>query len=738
MRQTTMLLLAAACIFGATLQATPQQSKGPRPDRGPKVGSDVAARAAGGGRVRVIVELSLADPQVSTRESLARTAERVVARVSAGALAKKFSDAPFLVLNVDEADLAALAASDDVASVRLDALRKPMLSESVPLIGAPAAWAIGATGTGWSVAVVDSGVDKAHPYFAGKVVSEACYSTTNAIFGATSVCPGGVDTVATGSGVHCSTSIAGCDHGTHIAGIAAGNGATYPGVAKGASIIAVQVYSRIDDAAFCAPDVPPCVGAFDSDVLAGLDRVYALRDQFQIASVSLALGSGAHEGVCDAQVPTYKTAIDRLRTVGIPTVISSGNDGSTNTMTAPACVSTAISVGATDKSDVLAPFTNRSPILNFLAPGDAIFSPSPDSGGGFSFFDGTSMAAAHVAGAWALVKSVRPTATVLDVVAAFNSTAVPISDAASGITRRRINVGAAVQSVHHLRGHLPDFDAFQTGDFLWRHQTPGTFAMWLMNGGSIIGSSFFGVGPEWRPAVYGDLNNDGTTDVVWRSATTVAIWFMNGTTVQASTFFGVGADWAVAAAGDLNADGKAEVIWWNRSLGALAVWYMNGTAIQDAVFHSVGYQWDLIGVGDLDGSGTADLIWRNATGTTLVWFMAGGSMQSTATFGVGAEWALLGVADVNGDDRGDMLWRHNVTGAVSIWLMDGGTQLGVSVQNVNLEWSFIGAGDINGDGKADLAWRKPPTLAVWFMNGGAIQSSTFFGVGAEWTPIGAQ
>ena len=149
-------------------------------------------------------------------------------------------------------------------------MRRPTLSESVPLIGAPTAWSLGATGAGWTVAIVDSGVDKSHPFLAGKVVSEACYSTAGGT--ASSVCPGGADSTAIGSGVPCSASVYGCDHDTHVAGIAAGTGASFSGVAKAASIIAVQVYSRIDDVAFCSPDPSPCVGAFDSDVLAGLDR----------------------------------------------------------------------------------------------------------------------------------------------------------------------------------------------------------------------------------------------------------------------------------------------------------------------------------------------------------------------------------------------------------------------------------------------------------------------------------
>ena len=233
-----------------------------------------------------------------------------------------------MALDVDQRGLAQLTGSPDVASVRIDELRRPSLNISVPLIGGPTAWAVGATGAGWTVAVLDSGVDKAHPFLAGKVVAEACYSTTLPVDFATSVCPGGVDSTAVDSGVPCSSSVVGCSHGTHIAGVATGNGATFSGVAKDASIIAIQVYRELTTRPFAPRTLAPCAAAYDSDILAGLDRVYALRTQFNIASVSLALGSGAYGGSCDSTFPAYKAAIDLLRGVGIATVVSSGNDGS--------------------------------------------------------------------------------------------------------------------------------------------------------------------------------------------------------------------------------------------------------------------------------------------------------------------------------------------------------------------------------------------------------------------------
>ncbi|NIQ01469.1 MAG: S8 family serine peptidase, partial [Nitrospinaceae bacterium] len=324
---------------------------------------------------------------------------------------KKFRFIPFLGLEVDAADVTDLQSDPRVIGIREDRLWAPILADSVPLIGADAVFDRGFTGSGWTVAILDTGVDKNHSFFGGRVVSEACYSTNAPSLSISSLCPGGVESsTAPDSGLHCnandpSLDDAGCDHGTHVAGIAAGNGASFSGVAQGANLIAIQVFSKVDDPSQCLPFglSVPCLLAFTSDIIQGGERVLELSGTFDIASANISIGgSTKFTSPCDSAFPSSKTAIDNLRAQDIATVIASGNEGYSDGLSAPACISTAVSVGSTTKSDQISSFTNTASFLSLLAPGSSIQSSLP--GEAFGFKSGTSMATPHVTGAWALLQ----------------------------------------------------------------------------------------------------------------------------------------------------------------------------------------------------------------------------------------------------------------------------------------------------------------------------------------------
>ena len=356
-----------------------------------------------------------------------------------------FKYVPQIALTVDRPAFDALVAHPSVVTIHEDIPRPHMLAQSVPLIGAPTVWGFGYTGAGVAVAILDTGVDKTHPFLSGAVVSEACYSSNYAPSNATSICPGGVtNSTAVGSALpYAGTCPAGaCDHGTHVSGIAAGRtdgSVTFSGVAKGASIIAIQVFSRFETSAECG-NTYPCAMAFDSDIILGLERVYDLRGTYNISSVNLSLGSGDYTSYCDSE--PEKPSIDNLKSVNIATIIASGNDGDKGGISAPACISSAVSVGATDDiTDMVTAFSNSASFLSLLAPGEWITSSIP--GGGYGTWAGTSMAAPHVTGAWALLRQARPSANVDQVLTALGTTGLGIMDTNS-ITKPRIRVDQAL------------------------------------------------------------------------------------------------------------------------------------------------------------------------------------------------------------------------------------------------------------------------------------------------------
>ena len=311
-------------------------------------------------------------------------------------------------------DIARLINDPEVLEVVEDAAYSPAVLDSMPLIGAAGDGMAGYTGAGQTIAILDTGVDKDHPMLLGKVVSEACYSTSSTRYGVYSLCPdAATSSTAIDSARPCDSDLwgSGCDHGTHVAGIAAGDDGIHFGAARDAQVIAIQVYSGFTASA-CGGT--PCVMAYTSDIIKGLERVQALRESYTIAAANLSLGGGSYTEPCDSD-PT-KPAIDSLRAAGVATVVASGNSGYVNALAAPACVSSAISVGATcddggvycATQDAVADYSNSAEFLSLLAPGSLITSSVP--GGDYASWHGTSMAAPHVAGTWAVLKEAYPTA----------------------------------------------------------------------------------------------------------------------------------------------------------------------------------------------------------------------------------------------------------------------------------------------------------------------------------------
>ncbi len=471
-QRTAAVALSSIALFTVfTLFGSAQTP--PAPSRTPNMQPQLRDRIARGGKVRVIIELNLGSGRhvaegrllggaavAAQRQAISESRSRLLARLSQARhrVVHNYQSLPYLAVELDAGALAILeSAGDVVVSVMEDKIVRPVLAESVPLIQGDQAWAAGYDGTGTVVAIVDSGVDRNHPFLGGRVVEEACYSSSNP-GESQSVCPNGQEEqIGVGSAAPCA--LPSCMHGTHVAGIAAGNGSTagqtFSGVAKNAQIMAVQVFSEIIDANFCG-GAPPCMGGYTSDVIAGLERVYAVAlSGRNIVSVNMSLGEGAFTTFCDAE--PYKPIIDNLRAIGVASVVASGNSYSATAMGSPACVSSAVSVGSTTKSDDVSWFSNVTSFLSLFAPGDTITSSVP--GGGFEVASGTSMAAPHVTGVWALMRQGAPNASVTTVLSALRSTGLPITDTrlwASGtVTVPRVRVFQALASLAPVTSPVP-------------------------------------------------------------------------------------------------------------------------------------------------------------------------------------------------------------------------------------------------------------------------------------------
>ncbi|MET9957385.1 S8 family serine peptidase [Streptomyces sp. NPDC006339] len=279
------------------------------------------------------------------------------------------------------------AAASGIASVWLDGVRGARLDRGVPQIGADKAWESGYDGTGVKIAVLDTGVDRTHDDLRTRVVAEKNFSSS----------PDAVDRVG---------------HGTHVASIAAGTGARsggrYRGVAPGAELISGKV---LDDEG----------SGDDSAIIAGME--WAAAEGADV--VNLSLGGPDSPGV-----DPLEAAVDRLSAEkGVLFAVAAGNEGrdGESTVGSPGSADAALTVGAVDHEDRLAPFSSTGPRVgdgavkpDVTAPGVAIAAAAapgstidtrpgtPHPAPGYLRLDGTSMATPHVAGAAAILKQRHP------------------------------------------------------------------------------------------------------------------------------------------------------------------------------------------------------------------------------------------------------------------------------------------------------------------------------------------
>jgi len=223
------------------------------------------------------------------------------------------------------------------------------------------------TGSRVTAYIIDTGIRLAHSEFGGRAVT-------------------GFDAVDGGAADDCN------GHGTHVAGTVGG---TVYGVAKQVRLVAVRVLD--------------CGGSGTwSGVIAGIDWVTGNHAAGTPAVSNLSLGGGANSSV-DA-------AVRRMITDGVATAVAAGN-GNQGGRAQDACnyspsrVAEAMTIGATDKSDQKARWSNYGACVDWFAPGVGITSSWYTGNNATNTISGTSMATPHTAGVAALYLAGNPGAS---------------------------------------------------------------------------------------------------------------------------------------------------------------------------------------------------------------------------------------------------------------------------------------------------------------------------------------
>jgi serine protease AprX len=474
--------------------------------------------------------------------------------------------------------VAALVAKDsNVKYVSPDRPLQGAMNFAVPAVGADLALSMGYDGSGVGVAVIDSGVntvgDLALP---GTRNSRVIYSqnfdptafTTSDLYG----------------------------HGTHVAGIIAGNGAnsscsncdlTFRGIAPNSNIINLRVLDQNGNAT-------------DSTVIAAIQQAIALKNVYNIRIINLSLGRGIWESyaldpLCQAAEQAWKA--------GLVVVVAAGNYGRDNsfnnngyaTISAPANDPYVITVGAmktmytaTRADDVIATYSSKGPTLidhvvkpDLVAPGNLIISTLasttdtlstlyPQNAVPVSYYttsntslvsssyyqlSGTSMAAPMVSGAAALLLQQNPALTPDQVKARLMKTAYKTfpqyssyTDPATGITYTSeydiFTVGA---------GYLDVYAALNNTDLAWA--TAGSALSPKVTYDSRSGYVYLVTGSS---VIWGNSLIWGNS-VVWGNS---VIW---GSSWGQSVIWGSSVVWGNSASSGLSVIWGNGVIWGNQT-----------------------------------------------------------------------------------------------------------------------------------------------------------------------------
>jgi subtilisin family serine protease len=309
------------------------------------------------------------------------------------------------------------------------------LFRSPAVIGAPQIWGptLATAGDGIKIGIIDDGIDQTHPFFspagftmpAGFPRGNTAYTTAKVIVARAFPPPGLAYRYA-----KLPFDPAESFHGTHVAGIAAGDhGTTAAGPNGPVNVSGIAPHAYLGN--YKVLTIPTAQFGLDGnspEIVAGIEA--AVRDGMNVINLSL----GEPEITPSRDIVIQ--AIDSAAAAGVVPVIAAGNEFGAlgfGTITSPGSAPKAITAAAATKTSEIAPFSSAGPTPYSLrlkpdvsAPGSSILSSVPRRLGSWDSLDGTSMASPHVAGAAALLRQRHPSWTVAQIKSALVLTGNPV------------------------------------------------------------------------------------------------------------------------------------------------------------------------------------------------------------------------------------------------------------------------------------------------------------------------
>jgi hypothetical protein len=629
-----------------------------------------------------------------------------------------------LVVSLPAGDVGRLAQLPGVRADYPDLQVHVELADSVPLIGADQVWQQqdsknhAVTGLGIRVALIDTGIDYTHPDLGG------CFGPGCKVLGGYDLYNDDADPLDDNG------------HGTHCAGIVAADG-NLKGVAPGASLYAYKVLN-----AYGYGNISLNIAAIER--AADLDQDPATLDAVDIISIS--------QGIAGTPDDPWPLAVDAAVEQGIMVAVSAGNSGPTYaSVESPGLAMRAITVGASDKSDLIANFSSRGPVPGFdswlkpdiLAPGVDIISTYLD--GTYASASGTSMAAPHVAGAAALIKQMHPAWTPEEIRSSLMNTAHDLGLNVHTQGVGRLQVDRAVPTSGLVTPASVSFGTLDISQPLWSD----TRMLWLENVSdsvriySLSGDTSLpdGVTISVEPASMSLLPGEKRSFTVALAVDTFqtppdlerdegVIRISQGDELLLVPFsflmppifdesrilpFDLQTSYAVALH-DLDGDGDLDAFVGNTSYydnPANTVWFNDGAGNFTDSGQRLGsaFTWD-VALGDLDGDGDPDVFAANSevgnAQADEIWLNNGQGYFVDSGQRLGNTLSRsVSLGDLDGDGDLDAFIANGISErgqaeANTVWLNDGHGVFSDSGQSLGNSAALdVDLGDLDGDGDLD-------------------------------------